>query len=120
MISKSKKEDNFLLYVPRHKHSVWEEKNGRVYLIFHHKKLIEKLVIWLYKKPDVSDIELDEMGSAAWKLIDGKKTVFEISELLREKFGNSQEDSQERLIMFVRYLLRRGWVSLDRGNQKKL
>lgn len=120
MRSKSKKEDNFLLYVPKHRHSEWEEKNGKIYLIFHHKKIIEKLVIWLYKKPKVSDIELDEMGSSAWKFIDGERTVYEIAKLLSEKFGNTQEDSQERLIMFMRYLLRMGWISLDRGAQKEI
>lgn len=76
---KEKKEDNYFLYIPKIKHENWEIRNDRVYLIFHHDKAIEKLIRWLFKKPYISDIELDELGSKIWLNIDGKKTVYELA-----------------------------------------
>lgn len=114
---KETKDDNFLLYIPKLKHTAWEKRNNKVLLIFYHNKSIEKFVRWLVKKPYVSDIELDEMGSAVWQQIDGKQTVFDIGEKLKEKYSEKCEPVYDRLIMYLRYLVRKGWVQLDRGNQ---
>lgn len=116
---KETKDDNFLLYIPKLKHTAWEKRNNKVLLIFYHNKSIEKFVRWLVKKPYVSDIELDEMGSVVWQQIDGKQTVFEIGEKLKEKYGEKCDPVYDRLIMYLRYLVRKGWVQLDRGNQIK-
>jgi succinyl-diaminopimelate desuccinylase len=112
------KQDNFLLYVPKKKHGTWEIRKDKVYLIFHHKKAIERFVRWLVKKPNVSDMVLDDRGSAVWLLIDGKATVYDIGKKLDEKFGSSCQPVYERLIMYIRYLNRRGWITFDRGDQK--
>ena len=112
------KQDNFLLYVPKKKHNTWEIRKGKVYLIFYHTKLIEKFVRWLVKKSNISDIALDELGSTIWILIDGKATVYEIGKKLEEKFGDSCQPVYERLILYIRYLNRRGWISFERGLQE--
>lgn len=112
------KQDNFLLYVPKKKHKTWEIRKGKVYLIFYHNKAIEKFVRWLVKKPNVSDMAFDERGSAVWLLIDGKATVYDIGKKLEEKFGSSCQPVYERLIMYIRYLNRRGWITFDRGDQE--
>lgn len=118
MKKEQKKEDNFLLYVPVKKHTDWEVKNGKVFLIFYHNKTIEKFMRWLVKKPYVSDIELDDIGSAVWKSIDGKTSVYDIGEKLLKEFGKKCDPVYDRLIMYLRYLNRKGWVSFDRGNQE--
>lgn len=115
---KVKKEDNFLLYVPRKKHDNWEIRHNAVYLIFHHEKPVEKFMRWLAKKPTVSDVELDEIGSAVWLLIDGERSVHDISQELLEKFGEGCQPVYDRLIMYLRYLNRKGWIAYDRGNQQ--
>lgn len=117
MKNKQKKEDNFLLYIPQKKHIDWEEKKGKVYLIFHHDKMVEKFIRWLVKKPYVSDVELDDLGSSAWKFIDGKKSVYEIGQCMLMQYGKACEPVNERLIMFLRYLNKRGWTSFERGSQ---
>ena len=45
---------------------------------------------------------LDEIGSAAWELIDGKRTVKEIAVILDEKFKEQIAPVYERLATFVR------------------
>jgi hypothetical protein len=44
---------------------------------------------------------LDEIGSAAWELFDGKRTVKEIANILEEKFQEQITPAYERLAMFV-------------------
>lgn len=118
MKKEPKKEDNFLLYVPEKKHTNWEVKNGKVYLVFYHNKTIERFMRWLVKKPNVSDVELDDLGSAVWTAIDGKASVYEIGEKILKQFGEKCDPVYDRLIMFLRYLNRKGWISFDRGNQE--
>ncbi|KYH33275.1 coenzyme PQQ synthesis protein D [Clostridium tepidiprofundi DSM 19306] len=115
--NKDRKQDNFLLYIPQRKHDDWEVRNGRVYLNFYHNKPVEKFVRWLFKKPYKSDIELDERGTTVWQLMDGKRTVYDISKELSKKFGDDEKTSNQRLIMYLRYLVREGWISFRKEDE---
>lgn len=119
MKNKKQKEDNFLLYIPKRRQITWKEKEGRVYLIFHHDKIAERFVRWLVKKPYVSDMELDSLGSSAWKLIDGNNSVYGIGQSLLKKYGTSCEPVYDRLILYLRYLNKKGWISFEKGKQKE-
>ncbi|MFD3155755.1 PqqD family protein [Haloimpatiens sp. FM7330] len=126
------KEDNFLLYKPKKKHKEWEIRDGRVYIIFHHDKVIERFMRWLVKKPAVSDIKLDELGTQVWKAIDEKNSVYDIGQILLkhpklakeykevkiDECGDSCHPIYNRLIMYLRYLNRKGWISFEIGNQE--
>lgn len=118
MRENNKKQDNFMLYIPQKKHINFIEKNSRIYLIFYHNKFIEKLARKLFKKPPITDIELDELGSEAWRLIDGEKTIIQITEKMKERFGEKCEPVNERLILFIRYLNRNGWIKLKQSTLK--
>lgn len=115
---KKQKEDNFLLYIPKRKEIAWEEKDGKVYLVFQHEKVAEKFMRWLVKKPYISDLELDNLGSSTWKLIDGNNSVFGIGQRLLKEYGSKCEPVYDRLILYLRYLNKKGWISFDRGNQE--
>jgi len=114
---KYKNDDNFLLYVPKKKHNTWETKKGKVVLIFHHTKRVEKFARWLVNKPTVSDVELDNLGSKVWMSIDGKNTVYDIGVILEQTFGEKCSPTYDRLTMYLRYLVKKGWISFDKGNQ---
>ena len=107
-------ENNFLMYVPViiHKNYKIDDKNI-VTLYFEHNKLVEKFARWLANKSNVSDIELDEKSSAAWLLIDGKKNIYEIALEMAEVCGDTQEVAIERLVLFIRYILRKRWIKLQ-------
>jgi hypothetical protein len=113
-----RKEDNFLLYIPKKKHEAFEVAKGKVKLIFYHDRLVEKVMRWLVKKPYVSDIELDNLGSSVWLLIDGEKSVYDIGQGLLKEFGKNCDPVYDRLIMYLRYLNKKGWISFERGNQE--
>lgn len=117
--SDKKAEDNFLLFVPHIKHETWEEKEDGVYLIFYHNHPVQKLANWLVKKPNKSDIKLDELGSEVWKSMDGSRNIYDIGQLVRAKFGESCEPLYDRLVLYLRYLNRRGWIYFENVESKK-
>ena len=107
--------DNFLLYIPIIKHDLYEVRKGSVYLIFIHDKPLEKALRWLVKKPYKSDVELDSMGSAVWLLIDGKNNIHDIGRKLFEKFGDKCDPIYDRLILYLKYLNKKGWISFKKN-----
>lgn len=110
MFNKKNKEK----YKPLRKIEQWEVNGEKVKLFFNHNNLVEKFMRWLIKKPKVSDIELDEMGSMVWQLCDGTKTVYDIALAMVKRFNDSEQNSIDRLIMFLRYLSRKGWITFEK------
>ncbi len=54
---------------------------------------------------------LDEFGTAVWRLMDCKKKVREISNLLYEKFGEEIQPVDERLSLFVSNLYSNDFIT---------
>lgn len=69
---------------------------------FSNKFLVQHLMPRL-KHPYIK-IKLDEIGSAVWLEIDGKKNVGEIAKLLEKKFGERIQPIDERLSKFFAQL----------------
>ncbi len=76
------------------------EEDGRVTLSVENKGIMNRIFQKIAKKPRISYIHLDEMGSYIWQLCDGKKTVKEIADELRRHFGKRAEPLYERLLKF--------------------
>jgi hypothetical protein len=110
-------EDNFLRYIPERKHVDYEIRNDRVLLRFHHDRPAERFARWLVKKPDRSDLELDDLGSCVWLAMDGRRSVHDLATLLERQFGNRADQAQGRLVVFLRYLNKKGWITFKRGAQ---
>lgn len=51
-------------------------------------------------------IRLDDIGTTVWKHCDGKASVQEIAELLRERFGDRVEPAEDRLQDFITQMQR--------------
>ena len=58
----------------------------------------------LFRKPKVSHIHLDEMGSFVWPLIDGEMNIIELGEAVKEHFGDKAEPLYERLAKYFQIL----------------
>jgi len=112
--NKERSEENFLLYKPLRKIEHWEVKEEKVKLIFEHNKPIERFIRRFIKKSKFSDIELDEMGSMVWQLCDGNKTVYDIALNMVKKFNDTERNAIDRLIIFLRYLSRKGWITFEK------
>jgi len=101
---------NFVLYVPEVKHQAFRVTDeGRVVLeleINRAKRLLGKLVA----KEPVSDLEFDELSSAAWLAIDGKRSILDIARLQSETTGDDIDEAARRIVQFMRYVAKRGWI----------
>ncbi len=56
-------------------------------------------------------IRLEEHGTAVWNLIDGEKTVREITGLLSDHFNN-EENYEYRIAMYISQLDKQGFIKL--------
>ena len=86
------------------------DDKGIVTLSIENKGFFNRLAQTFFKKPKISYIHLDEMGSFVWQLIDGEKTIFEIGASVKEHFGEKAEPVYERLAQHFRILNSYGFV----------
>ena len=72
-----KKRENFLDYVPkRNKLYQWDlNQKKQVEVAVVNRGLFNRIAQLLFRKPKVSKIELDELGSFIWQEMDGAKTA---------------------------------------------
>lgn len=66
--------------------------------------LFNRIAQILFKRPKISWIELEGMGSFIWNQIDGKRNVYEIGKLVKEKYGQEAEPLYERLSTYIKTL----------------
>lgn len=104
-MKKSQKQENYLERKPiKNQKITWTEKGGIVTLEIKNEGLMNKLAQKIFKKPEISYVHLDEMGSFVWQLIDGKKTILEFSDFVKEKFGEKAQPLYERLAKYFQIL----------------
>ncbi|PKL81583.1 MAG: PqqD family protein [Ignavibacteriae bacterium HGW-Ignavibacteriae-3] len=79
-------------------------------------KFAAKFIVPKLKSP-VIKIKLDELGSAVWLLIDGKRSVAQIARLLTEKFGDKIEPVNERLPKYLTGLYEQQFITFQEINK---
>lgn len=95
---------NFLDYVPVRSCRMWEAKDGIVTMHIAHRGLWAAVAQRFFHRPGVSHIALDTYGSFLYCSIDGKKTVEELAQLLKNRFGGAVEPLYPRLVPYLRIL----------------
>ena len=68
------------------------------------KGIANRIAQKLFKKPKISYVHLDKMGSFVWSLIDGEKSIVELGEAVEEKFGEEAHPLYERLAKYFQIL----------------
>lgn len=103
---------NYLDFVPvcAPDHTFTVRKDGTVVVREEHKGFYAWIAQKIYKRPRFSDIELDEFGSYVWKQMDGKRTIYEISFLVKERFGERAEPLLPRLTQYFQTLYRNHFI----------
>lgn len=103
--------ENFLEKKPVHaNHISWHTENSVVVLEVENKGLFNRLAQKFFKKPKISYIHLDEMGSFIWPLLDGEKTLLDIGILVEKEFGEKANPLYERLTKYISILQSYGFV----------
>lgn len=102
---------NLLDLIPEQKVKFEELDNGKITLLkpkFKNKFLVK------YFQPNIKQpnykIKLDRFGSFVWKQCDGKNTVEQIGNLLKEKFHDEIEPVYDRLAIFIQSMASNGFI----------
>ena len=89
-----------------------EIQDDNVTLVIENRGIMNKLAQMLFTKPRFSYIHLDENGSFAWQMIDGKTNIIEIGKKVDEHFGEKAHPLYERLSHFFNVLASYGFIEL--------
>ncbi len=106
MKKQNNKSENYLERRPmRQERIAWSaDEEGIVTLDIENTGFFNRLAQKLFKKPKVSHVHLDKMGSFVWPLIDGEKDIIALGELVKEHFGDEAEPLYERLCKYFQIL----------------
>jgi len=117
MIMKKKNafSENYLEKVPKINTLIkWNtDEQGKVTLEVENTGFFNKIAQKFFKKPKISYVHLDEIGSFVWPLIDGKTDILKLGELVESKFGDDAKPIYERLAKFFQILESYGFISFQ-------
>jgi hypothetical protein len=102
---------NLFDLIPHINERLTTEKEGELSVIMFPRfrsKILTRLFVSKNKSPMIR-IRLDEHGSAVWNLIDGRRTVKQISDALAEHF-NHEENYEYRVAKHFSHLHKNGFV----------
>lgn len=113
-----KQSENYLDYIPvMNPKNGWDEQDGKVTIHMVHRGFYACLAQKVFHTPRVSHIDLDEYGSFLWTCIDGEKTVGQLAEDMKAKFGQEAEPLYDRLVKYMQ-ILRNNQFILLKGKDK--
>lgn len=103
---------NYLEKIPvRPAHIAWNaDEEGIVTLDIENTGLFNRIAQKLLRKPKVSHIHLDEMGSFVWPLLDGKKDILALGKEVEGHFGEKANPLYERLAKYFQILDSYGFI----------
>ncbi len=74
-------------------------------------KLAESVGLW-DKRPMIKQLELDEMGSFVWSLIDGSHSVQAIADAFVSQYKVQQREAELSVTAFIKNIGQRGIIGL--------
>lgn len=80
------------------------DEEGVVTLHIENKGKMNRIAQKLFKKPKVSHVHMEEIGSFLWPLLDEDKNILQLGELVKEHFGDKAEPLYERLAKYFQIL----------------
>lgn len=111
-MKKNKKQENYLEKIPARPQTVnWNvDENDIVTLEIENKGAMNRLAQKLLKKPKISYIHLDELGSFVWTVMDGESDIVALGEKVEARFGDDANPLYERLAQYFQILDSYGFV----------
>ncbi|MEE1012692.1 MAG: PqqD family protein [Clostridia bacterium] len=104
--------ENYLERVPIRPDTIkWSTNaDGRVTLEIENKGAFHRIAQKLFKKPKISYVHLDEIGSFIWPLLDGEKSIIDLGYDVEETFGEAVHPLYERLAKYFQILDSYGFI----------
>ncbi len=114
-MKKKKQNENYLERKPAKNPDInWTvDDKGVVTLEIENKGAFNRVAQKLLKKPKISYIHLDEMGSFVWPIIDGATDITALGEKVEEHFGEKAHPLYERLSKYIQILERYNFVKFN-------
>lgn len=114
-----KKKENFLDYIPKrnalYQWKINEKKHVEVSVL--NRGLFNRIAQICFRRPKISNIELDELGSFIWQEMDGSRSIYEIGAAVKARFGKKSEPLYERLCEYIKTLHNNRFIVYE--NKKK-
>ena len=112
---------NYLEKVPiRPEEIKWSvDDNGIVTLEIENKGWANKIAQKFFKRPKISYVRLDKLGSFIWPIIDGEKTIIDIGEFVDKEFGEESHPLYERLAQYFKILDSYHFINWKETENKK-
>jgi hypothetical protein len=106
MKKRKQPDQNYLEKIPaRHPDINWNtDPKGTITLEIENKGWANRLAQKLFKRPKISYVHLDEMGSFIWPLLDGEKNVQQLGEPVEEHFKEKAHPLYPRLVKYFQIL----------------
>lgn len=97
--------ENYLDHIPVKNPEIEYEinENGKVTVFIEWKGFYHRIAQKIFRRPRVSDVKMDDLGSFVWLSIDDEKDVHQLSKELDAKYPK-MEKSLSRLIKFLEIL----------------
>jgi len=109
---------NYLDFIPKHNDkNTWKmDEQGAVTIFVENKGIFNRLAQKFLKKPKISQVHLEEMGSFIWPLIDGERSIMVLGELVKEHFGEAAEPLYPRLVQYIKNLENYDFIKVQKVN----
>ena len=89
----------------------WFEEKGLIKLrILKFRSKIGRTFCKILKRPEYFIVNLDEVGSFAWKNFDGKKSIEDIMKMIEERYGKEKAGG---LSIFIKMLEKNDYIRLE-------
>lgn len=110
--SMKKNSENYLERIPLRKTGLtWTQDDKRIVTLnIENKGFFNKLAQKFFKKPPITYVHLDELGSFVWPLVDGEKDIIALGKEVDEHFGETAHPLYERLAKFFQILDSYGFI----------
>ena len=109
------KKKNFLDYIPYYiEETRFQKESEGVCIYIKNKGFYNKMAQILFQTPKQSELKLIGIGGYVWQKIDGKRSVYEIGQCLKEEYAEEAEPLYERLVLFLQCLYRQGVVKFHK------
>ena len=98
--------ENYLVRKPSRPEGIsWSaDENGIITLDIENTGAFNRIAQKFFKKPKVTHIHLDEIGSFVWPLLGGEKNIIELGKEVENHFGEKANPLYERLAKYFQIL----------------
>ncbi len=105
--------ENYLENIPlrNDKYKWTKDAKGIVTLEIPNRGVFNRIAQKLFKRPPITYVHLDEMGSFIFPLMDGEKSILDLGKYVEENFGEKAHPLYERLAKYCQILNSYGFIA---------